>query len=391
MDRYVDEGPAEVSPPPAAPKPAPKPPAKPQAKAPPAKPATPPAKPAEQVTPEADTEQHAEGEADVKVPEGEGKPGEVKAPGRDNPWKLVEKFKTENRMLKRERDELRANRENGELPKQHQERVSAIEKRNQELEEEIRFVNYKKSKDYVENYQKPYEEAWANALSEIRELSIANEDGSSRVATAQDMLALAQMPLGQARATAKQWFGDAADDIMSHRRTIRELSDKQDKALETARKTGSEREAKMVEEQRARAKARAEETGKIWNDVNSQFVEKYDFLRPVEGETERNQLLEKATKFIDDTFSLNVNQARTEEERAQIVKQHAALRSRAIGFSVLKHENKALKAKVEELSKALSEFQGSEPTGGEPRDATHGEFQADTLDAAVANLAKLAS
>lgn len=341
--------------------------------------------------PEAQLEQEEKPVEEAKPEEKigpDGKPVPAEKPGKTSPWKLVESYKQTNAKLQQEIAEIRTSMKPGELPKEHQEKFTAIEARNKELEDEIRYVNYSKSKEFTEQYQKPYEEAWTNAISDLKELVITNDDGSSRTATAQDLISLSNMPLGQARATAKAWFGDSADDVMSHRRTIRDLSDKQTKALEDAKTHGSERDQQRTAEMQAQMKARGEETAKVWSAVNSEAVEKYEFLRPVEGQTERNEKLEKASKFVDETFALNVNRAKTQEERDQIIRRHAALRNRAIGFSVLKHENTSLKSELDALREELKQFQGSEPTGGEPRGGGSGEAPADTLEGAVAGLAR---
>lgn len=320
----------------------------------------------------------------------DGKPIAEK-PGKTSPWKLVESYKQTNARLQKEIADLRLAAKPGELPPEAKEKFTALETRNKELEDEIRYANFSKSKEFSDTYQKPYEEAWTSAISDLKELSITNEDGTSRQASVQDLLALSNMPLGQARATAKAWFGDSADDVMAHRRTLRELSDKQTKALEDSRKNGSERDQQRRAEMEAKHKAHAEETSKVWHGINEEAVQKYEFLRPVEGETERNERLEQAVKFVDDTFKRNIGQAKTQEERDQILKSHAAVRNRAIGFSVLKHENTSLKSKVAELEKALAEFQGSEPTGGEPRHTENGEPGGDTLEGAINRMARLAS
>lgn len=363
MERFTDPD-AEEPKPPGAPKS-------------PAKPAKP-AKPAEGEEPEAKLEgdeKPAEEAAPEKKDGPEGKPGEPtnEKPGKTSPWKLVESYKKSNAQLQQEIAELRTSMKPGELPKEHQDKFTAIEARNKELEDEIRHVNYSKSKEFSEQYQKPYEEAWINAIADLKELVITNDDGSSRAATAQDLIALSNMPLGQARATAKAWFGDSADDVMAHRRTIRDLSDKQTKALEESKKGGSERDQQRTAEMQAKQKARSEESAKVWKAVNDEAVAKYEYLRPVEGETERNEKLEKAIAFVDKTLKSNLNQAKTAEERDSIIKAHAALRNRAVGFSVLKHENVSLKAKVAELEKAIAEFQASEPTGGGPKSESNGE------------------
>ena len=374
MARFSDPDQDEPKPPGAA-----KPPAKPQAK-----PETKPDKKTEDPESEESSET-AEKEGETATPEEKSAADEK--PGKTSPWKLVESYKKTNTQLQKEIAELRSSVKPGELPKEFQEKFSSIEARNKELEDEIRHVNYSMSKEFQETYQKPYEEAWKSAIDDLKELTITNDDGSSRQASVQDLMALANMPLGQARATAKAWFGDSADDVMSHRRTLRDLSDKQTKALEDSKKMGSEREQQRNSEMQAKHKARAEESAKVWAAVNAEAVEKYEYLRPIEGETERNEKLEKATKFVDETFKSNVNQAKTQEERDQIIRAHAALRNRAIGFSVFKHENVSLKAKVAELEKALAEYQGSEPAGGKPKSPQNGEVAGDEMGAAMGRMA----
>lgn len=317
----------------------------------------------------------------------DGKPIVAEKPGKTSPWKLVESYKKTNTQLQQEIAQLRSSIKPGELPKEHQEKFSAIEARNKVLEDEIRHVNFSMSKEFTETYQKPYEEAWTNAIADLKELVITNDDGSSRGATAQDLIALSNMPLGQARATAKAWFGDSADDVMSHRRTIRDLSDKQTKALEDSKKFGGERDQQRTAEMQAKQKARSEETAKVWSQVNAEAVENYEYLRPVEGETERNEKLEKAQKFVDATLKQNINSAKTQEERDKIIRSHSALRNRSIGFSTLKHENNSLRAKVAELEKTVSEFQSSEPSNGTPRQQNREAAGGDEMSSAMGRMA----
>lgn len=338
-----------------------------------------------------------EAEMDERPKEGDEKKTEEKAvtdtkpvvgekPTKTSPWKLVESYKKTNTQLQQEIAQLRSSNKPGEVPKETQERFTGIEARNKELEEEIRHVNYSKSKEFTETYQKPYEQAWSNAIADLKELVITNDDGSARAATAQDLIALSNMPLGQARATAKAWFGDSADDVMSHRRTIRDLSDKQTKALEDSKKFGGERDQQRTAEMEAKHKARSAETAKVWKTINDEAVAKYEYLRPVDGETDRNEKLEKAREFVDSTLKKNINQAKTQEERDQILKAHAALRNRAVGFSVLKHENVSLKAKLAELQKTLAEFQGSEPTKSEPRRGASADVGGDEMASSLARM-----
>ncbi len=345
-------------------------PAEPSTATPAAKPETP--RPGEQTIDPEQEAQPPEQEQEQQTPESEQKPGDEpkgldSKGGKVSPWKLVNHYKTDNAKLHAEIAQLRAaTTKPGELPKEATERFTALEARNKALEDEIRHVNYSKSQEFIDKYQTPYEQAWGKAISELRELTVADQDGNARSATVQDLVALANMPLGAALTTAKAWFGDAATEILAHRRTLRELSDKQAGALEEAKKTAGTRETEMREQQNRQMSVMREETAKLWNQFNDEAVKQYEFLRPVEGQPERNAKLEQASKFVDETLALNPGASKTPEQRAEAIKRHTAVRNRAIGYSVIKHENTTLKSQVAELQKALEAYKGSEPTAGQP-------------------------
>src|SRR5437899_924742 len=98
-------------------------------------------------------------------------------PKKPSPWKLVEQYKTKSITLESENIELKKRLESLGDPAKIQERMTAAEKRSQELEEHIRFVDYSKSKEFQEKWQAPYEAAWKRATSELRELSITDANG----------------------------------------------------------------------------------------------------------------------------------------------------------------------------------------------------------------------
>lgn len=378
MDRFTDMG----DEPEAKPKTPPKTPGKAPSEKPPKE---------DETTPKEDEEQPGKDlEQEQKLEDKEVDPTKPQKGQKVKPWDLIERFKGKALALEKELADLKSKANGHEVPKEALDKITTLETRNKELEEEIRFVNYEKSKDYQETYHKPYVEAWQKALGELKELTITDSTGQTRYGNANDLLMLAQQPLGEARKLANQLFGDAADDMMAHRRVIRELSDKQHKALEEARKNGGEREKQHSIEQQAKDNAAAENLAKVWNAINTEAQAKYDFLRPVEGQTERNERLEKAVKFVDESFGLNVNSAKTEQERQDILKRHSALRNRAIGFTPLKFENKELKAKVAELEKALAEFQKSEPTAGEAGHERSRSMVTNPMEAAMHDLANMA-
>ncbi len=115
-----------------------------------------------------DEEQQAPEKAVEEIPvDSKLKTGDKKP----NPWTLVNSYKSRNNILEKEVAELRS--KSAEPPKELTERLSAIEKRNQELENHIRFVDYSKSQEFVDKYQKPYEDAWARAITGLKGLKIS--------------------------------------------------------------------------------------------------------------------------------------------------------------------------------------------------------------------------
>lgn len=240
-----------------------------------------------------------------------------------------------------------------------QERLAAAEKRRDELETEIRFVDYSKSKEFADKYQKPYTDAWRSALNDLAELTVEDADGSTRRATQEDLLKLSNLPLGEARRQANALFGDSADDVMAHRRKIIELSNAQTKAIDDARLAGTEK-AKLTSAER---KAQFEQTQKAWGEVNAAIVKKWPHMfGPVEGDTEGNALLTKGLALADKLFSPTAeNRPKSPEEALQI---HAMIRNKVANHDRLALRLKVARERIVELESSLKEFEAHSPNGG---------------------------
>ena len=261
------------------------------------------------------------------------------------------------------------------------EKFEAAEKRRAELEKEITFVAYQKSPEFLDKYKKPYDEEWTKAVSEIAELTIEAEDGTTRTATANDLLTICNLPLGEARKLAKQLFGDAADDVMSHRRKIRDLSDAQTKALKDAQVNSEER----TKEQQTQSLQQQEKIRTLWADENKAWQEKFPrWFKPEDGDEEGNKLLAKGYEMADAAFS---NQG-TPEER---VKRHAELRNKAAAFPKLALRLKQARGRIKELETSLAAYEDSEPAageGGKPRSITPTGSGMDEAFAEIDSLSK---
>ncbi len=294
------------------------------------------------------------------------KPGNKK-----DPWKYVESYRKKVRELESQYAELKASQVEGAVPKEVAEKLSAIEKRNAELENEIGYVNYSKSKEFVETYQKPYENAWRDALASLNGLRISYQhpetgDTVAREITPTDIAALANLDPSAARAEIRQRFPDDYAEVKSHVDKIRSLANAQNEKLKEQQGKGGEWQKQQHEQAVASQRQVAEANLKEWKAANDEFTQKHDFLRPIEGEDERNSRLERAIAFVDEAMNSRANDpAMPAEARKKAIRAHAAIRNRAIAFSTLSHENKSLKGKVAELEKALADYQSSTPGNGE--------------------------
>lgn len=289
--------------------------------------------------------------------------------GKANPWKLVDTYKNRIGELEKQIAEAKttalAERERKELTEQ----IEKFKKDNEELANEIRYVNYTKHPEFKSKYQEPYEAAWKRAVSELSEIPVTDPGtNETRAATPEDLLALVNLPLGKAREIANQTFGDFADDVMAHRKEIKTLFDKQQEALENERKNGAEREKTMREQRESARMAAAKSVEEIFTKENSEVLKHPQlgrFFTPAEGDEEGNTKLQKGFELVDAAFATNpMDPALTPEERVSAVRRHVALRNRAAAFGKLTHMVAKLEAEKAELAKQLQQFKASTPPAG---------------------------
>ena len=288
-----------------------------------------------------------------------------------SPWKLVDEHKAARLKAETEIAELRKTMADPAKVKAIEERAAKIEARAKELEEEIRYVNYSKSKEFQEKYQQPYEDSWKKWMGELGELTVADGSGNERPLQPQDLLDLVNMPLGKAREHAVQVFGDFADDVMGARKEIRGLFESQNKALEEARKGGELRQQEMQKQFQLQRETMAKQIGELWTKSNelAQADERVGkFFKPVEGDQEINGRLKKGFEIADRAFSVSpLDPNLTPDQRQQIVQLHSAVRNRAAAFGRLVYQNEKLESTVAELTAELAKFKNAQPGAGEPR------------------------
>lgn len=330
-----------------------------------AKSTTPDAKGTSSETSEETTESTTEAPpAGTEAPAAEAKKGKV------SPWKLVDEHKAARLKAETELAELRKALPDPAKVKELETRAQQLERQYQEAQEQLRFENYAKSDEFKTKYQQPYEDAWKRWMGELGELTVQDSStGEERNLQPQDILELVNLPLQKAREQAESTFGSFANDVMSARKEIRSLFEAQNKALEEAKKMGAERTTKQQQEQQARQEALAKEITTTWKQANDLAVadEKFGkFFKPVEGDTEGNTRLTKGFEIADRAFAVSPLDPRlTPEQRAEVVRLHAAVRNRAAAFGRLSYQNEKLSAEIAALKAELGKYKGSQPGAGE--------------------------
>lgn len=286
---------------------------------------------------------------------------------KSSPWRVADHWKKKAQELEQQLVESRK----GAIPetqaKEYTERITKAEARVKELEDEIKFVNYEKSREFQEKYHEPYARAFARAVQELSEVQVTDPEGHTRPATPEDILGLISLPLGRARELADAMFGAFADDAMAHRKEIKTLFDQRQSQLEKAKTDAGEHEKQVTEQRKQLSEKIHKDVSEIWTKSNQAILADPNYKEhfvPRDGDEEWNKRLKSGYDLADKAFSdPNPRDPRlTPEQRLDIIERHAAIRNRAAAFGPLRYENKLLRKSIENLKKELDQFKSSEPT-----------------------------
>lgn len=314
--------------------------------------------------------------------------------GKVNPWRLVDDWKGRATKAETRITELEKTGFTPEAKTQLEQRVQQAEKRAADLEREIVFYDYSKSQEFSEKYDVPYQQSWTRAMSDLKELTVEDGNGGQRPFTANDLLALVNLPITKARELAEQNFGSFANDIMQHRKEIRQLLETRNEALDRAKKTGIDELKKRTETQQREKQEVTKFIGETWQTVNKEVLDDAalgSFFKPVEGDDQGNAMLEKGFKLVDEAFAANPEDPKlTPDQRKDIIKKHAAIRNRAAAFGRMRHQIKAKDSRIAELEKKLAEYEKSEPTTQGSEEVPNTQATGSAWDSVRADLRKRA-
>jgi hypothetical protein len=237
-----------------------------------------------------------------------------------------------------------------------------IRKRNDELDTEVRFMDYTRSRDYKERFEEPVKNAWKAAIDDIDGIVVEDGDGE-RPASHRDIVALMGMPTGKAAVEAQKLFGPAAPEIMVHRRKLIELRDNRQKAIGEWKEKGLGRDQDRQTQQQQQVSLLHSAFDEEFTTTETEYSALFG---KEEGDDEGNSLLESGMKLVRmGTKGEGLDESLSPIERGQMMARAQAqmgLRARAFGRERLRSIR--LQQKVKELEKRLSDLSGSEPGSG---------------------------
>lgn len=320
-----------------------------------------------------------EGKPGDKPPDEPGKPAGDQPPVR--PMKTAD-LRTNYEALKKEKAEVLQPRiqqleakvkefegRNGEAEKAATEKLTAIEKRNAELEAHIQFVDYQKSSEFKTKYAAPFNDAYNRAVADFHQLTANIPDGEDEIthepkfkqrpATAEDLLYLANLPLSEMDAQAEAMFGRSAARVIRHVERVRELSDAQNRAIEEAQHKAGD----WVKGQAARREQSVKRNHELWSQFNKEIAQRFPkVFGPDDADPDGNALLQKGFAQADRLFAPDKNAPpQSPEERVQF---HALLRHKIANHDRLVRRLKLVNAELEEAKKSLKDYEASAPPAG---------------------------
>lgn len=289
----------------------------------------------------------------------------------------IKQFREQYDLTKKERDDFAAKvselerarsegtrKEVEEATKSLKSEMDSIRKNAEELDTEVRYLNYTRSGEYKQKYETPLREAWQTALGDIDGIRVTDADGTERDASHHDIMAILNVPVAKAAIIAQEMFGAAAPEIMTHRRRLLELTQSRDKSISEWKEKGAQREverSKQVEGRQSRSRELFESQFSDYEKSHPQLFGRED------GDDDGNKLLDESDRLIRIALKgEGVDADMGYEDKVDLITKaqaQVALRARAYGRERLRVIR--LQQKVAELEKKVGKVRSSEPGQGE--------------------------
>ena len=266
-----------------------------------------------------------------------------------------------------------------EEKKAYEDKVAAAEKRRNELEEHIKYVDYTKSEEYKKQYEQPFFDTYKESRETVALLKVTDPTtGEIRQAKPEDFDAIVAITDINERADKiEELFGTgikAQQVLAASEKTLAAW-----KAKENALATYKTKSGEM---EKARMEARTKESGEIlkaFKETTAEGVTKYPHLfAPADGDDKGNAALESgfalaklAFGAIEATDAAKLPQWVQERmvngklPPVEMAKLHAAIVNKAGAFDRVRFQNKQLAKQIKDLQAKLDGFKSSQPGNGQ--------------------------
>jgi hypothetical protein len=268
-------------------------------------------------------------------------------------------------------------------------KLTALQKRNAELEHHMGLVDYEKTSDYKTKYVQPFNDQWNRTQDIFNQLEVTERipDGvddmgeskfreQTRAATPEDLLELARMPLGKMAKRTKELFGESSSLVLNQIVEIGKLWEVKERAKKEASTKATEWQAQRGLEFQNRQKTLAT----AWTDINKELEQKFPKAFHVEQTDPEDKAAHTKGFAVADLLFLG-NQALTPDQvealpnrfketvkdgkplsEVQKVQLHALARLKIANHDRLITRLKARDTRIAELEKSLADYEKSEPS-----------------------------
>lgn len=242
------------------------------------------------------------------------------------------------------------------------ERLSAAEKRKDEVEQRLYALNYQEAPDFIEKFKKPLDDArdYAAEVVEGMEIVTARDEEGNPTATRKASWTEDFLPIFNASAQsttkanqmARQLFGDDAQTVINHVQELNRLVRLRNKAL-----TDAQKNAETERQTRVAAQTKEQEWIKdTWTKLRSDLTEKNPTIfQPDAKDTKRAEIWNKSLQTVDLVDNPN---GLTPLQRMTV---HAASRLRAAAYPVLQYDLNKAQERIAELETQIAEMTDGKP------------------------------
>jgi hypothetical protein len=281
--------------------------------------------------------------------------------------------KKENASLQAKIQELAKAKEEGtkaEVAKVQSElnvKIEQLQKKYEDNETRLRYVDYERSDEHIEKYQKPLDEAWSRAGTQLRGYNAQLPDGTTRPFQGSDLVELVTMEPGSAHEKAEQMFGSARGAyVMRYVEKIRDLNDAKNEAVEDWKKRGSEYQAEQTRTREETMQFAIKNYEGRQEQLRKDAPDLFDFNPEDSVGKEAKEYVESREKLNALAFrGIGLKEGVTPQERATIMSKaqaEVAAASRILPYHIVR-ANKA-EERIKELEGKIAKLQGTEPGPG---------------------------